>query len=137
MVLAGRNATRLNAPRQEISVPKPGRPHIAIAADVGSAESVAALFAQVRERFGRLDVLFNDAGVFVPAASFEDVTLEQWNQLIATNLTGTFLCTREAFWIMKHQTPRGDGIIDNGSISAHVPSRLRSLYRIQARGSQG
>src|SRR5579863_8892710 len=77
MVLAGRNATRLNEVREEISTLKPGRPHIAIAADVRSAESVAALFPQVRERFGRLDVLFNNAGVFIPAASHEDVTVEQ------------------------------------------------------------
>jgi len=121
VVLAGRNAARLNAVHEEISAVTPGRPHIAIPVDVASAESVAALFAQVRERLGRLDVLFNNAGVFVQAASLEDVTIEQWNQLIATNLTGTFLCTREAFRIMKDQDPRGGRIINNGSISAHVP----------------
>jgi NAD(P)-dependent dehydrogenase (short-subunit alcohol dehydrogenase family) len=137
VVLAGRKAARLAAVRDELLALAPARPHMAISADVTSAESVAALFAKVRETFGRLDVLFNNAGVFVPGASLEDVTVEQWTQLIATNLTGAFLCTREAFRIMKDQNPRGGRIINNGSVSAHVPRPGSAAYTASKHGVTG
>jgi NAD(P)-dependent dehydrogenase (short-subunit alcohol dehydrogenase family) len=137
VVLAGRKAAQLAAVRDELLAPAPARPHMAISADVTSAESVAALFAKVRETFGRLDVLFNNAGVFVPGASLEDVTVEQWTQLIATNLTGAFLCTREAFRIMKDQNPRGGRIINNGSVSAHVPRPGTAAYTASKHGVTG
>jgi NAD(P)-dependent dehydrogenase (short-subunit alcohol dehydrogenase family) len=99
-----------------------------VTADVTDAASVKALFARVREELGRLDLLFNNAGVFVPGASIEAVALEQWNAIVATNVTGTFLCTQEAFKIMKDQDPRGGRIINNGSISAHVPRPGSAAY---------
>ncbi|MEN9485365.1 MAG: hypothetical protein RJB37_3245, partial [Pseudomonadota bacterium] len=83
--------------------------------------SVLALFDAIRARFGRLDMLFNNAGLFTPAAPVEDVSLENWKLSVDTNLTGVFLCTREAFRLMKAQSPQGGRIINNGSISAHVP----------------
>ena len=93
----------------------------AIAADVSDPESVRSLFAQVRQKFGRLDVLFNNAGVNAPGVLLEDLTFEQWKQVVDINLTGPFLCTQEAIRIMKDQDPRGGRIINNGSISAHAP----------------
>jgi NAD(P)-dependent dehydrogenase (short-subunit alcohol dehydrogenase family) len=89
--------------------------------DVAKPESVRALFARTREAFGRLDVLFNNAGVNVPGVPLEDLTFEQWTQVVDVNLTGMFLCTQEAFRLMKSQDPRGGRIINNGSISAHAP----------------
>jgi len=93
----------------------------AIAADVSDPESVRSLFAQVKQKFGRLDVLFNNAGVNAPGVLLEDLTFEQWKQVVDINLTGPFLCTQEAIRIMKDQDPRGGRIINNGSISAHAP----------------
>jgi NAD(P)-dependent dehydrogenase (short-subunit alcohol dehydrogenase family) len=82
---------------------------------------VRALFARAKEAFGRVDVLFNNAGVGAPRVPLEDITLEQWRAVVDTNLTGMFLCLQEAFRVMKDQSPRGGRIINNGSISAHVP----------------
>ncbi|MCC7546436.1 MAG: SDR family oxidoreductase [Burkholderiales bacterium] len=93
----------------------------AIVADVSNPESVRNLFAQVKQKFGRLDVLFNNAGVNAPGVLLEDLTFEQWKQVVDINLTGPFLCTQEAIRIMKDQDPRGGRIINNGSISAHAP----------------
>jgi NAD(P)-dependent dehydrogenase (short-subunit alcohol dehydrogenase family) len=93
----------------------------ALPADVGDPASVAALFAAVQQRFGRLDLLFNNAGVSSMSALLEDLPFEQWQASVAANLTGTFLCTQQAFRIMKAQTPMGGRIINNGSISAHAP----------------
>jgi NAD(P)-dependent dehydrogenase (short-subunit alcohol dehydrogenase family) len=90
-------------------------------ADVSDPQSVQDLFAKVRAKFGRLDVLFNNAGIFTPAASLEHVSLEQWRSSVDVNLTGAFLCTQQAFRIMKAQDPIGGRIINNGSISAHAP----------------
>jgi NAD(P)-dependent dehydrogenase (short-subunit alcohol dehydrogenase family) len=89
--------------------------------DVRDPASVRALFMKTREAFGRLDVLFNNAGVFAPGIALEDLSYEQWQAVVDTNLTGAFLCTQEAFKIMKSQEPRGGRIINNGSISAHAP----------------
>ena len=94
---------------------------LAMPTDVGDPRSVRALFKQVGETFGRLDLLFNNAGINVPAIPLEDLTYEQWTSVVEINLTGVFLCTQEAFKLMKRQKPRGGRIINNGSISAHVP----------------
>jgi NAD(P)-dependent dehydrogenase (short-subunit alcohol dehydrogenase family) len=94
---------------------------LAVPTDVADPASVAALFKQVREKFGRLDVLFNNAGIGAPAMNMEDLTFEQWKNVVDINLTGSFLCTQEAIRIMKDQSPRGGRIINNGSISAHAP----------------
>jgi NAD(P)-dependent dehydrogenase (short-subunit alcohol dehydrogenase family) len=94
---------------------------LAVPTDVGDPASVAALFATVQQRFGRLDLLFNNAGVSSMSALLEDLPFEQWQASVAANLTGTFLCTQQAFRVMKAQTPQGGRIINNGSISAHAP----------------
>ena len=99
-----------------------------IVADVANPESVQALFTQVAESFGRLDVLFNNAGISAPGVPLEDLTFEQWKNVVDTNLTGVFLCTQHAFRLMKAQTPRGGRIINNGSISAHVPRPNSAPY---------
>ncbi|QPC44178.1 SDR family oxidoreductase [Kaustia mangrovi] len=96
--------------------------------DVSDPSSIAALFDAVKERFGRLDLLFNNAGMGAPAIPLEDITFEQWTNVVNVNLTGAFLCTQEAFRIMRDQTPRGGRIINNGSISAHVPRPLSAPY---------
>ena len=101
---------------------------LAVATDVGSAHSVENLFAQCKDKFGRLDVLFNNAGIGAPAIPLEDLTVEQWKAVVDVNLTGAFLCTQQAFKIMKSQTPRGGRIINNGSISAHAPRPNSSPY---------
>ena len=94
---------------------------IAVPTDVGDPASVAALFDTVKARFGRLDLLFNNAGVSSMSSLLEDLPFEQWQASVAANLTGTFLCTQQAFRLMKAQTPQGGRIINNGSISAHAP----------------
>lgn len=99
-----------------------------IEGDIGREDDVARIFEQVRNRFGRLDVLFNNAGVFTPSASIEDVTLDSWSASINVNLTGAFLCTRGAFQLMKAQYPQGGRIINNGSISAHAPRPNSAPY---------
>ena len=96
--------------------------------DVSDPDSVRALFTQTRETFGRLDLLFNNAGIGAPSVPLEDLTYEQWKAVVDVNLTGAFLCTQEAFKIMKEQNPRGGRIINNGSISAHVPRPFSSPY---------
>ena len=101
---------------------------LVVPTDVTDPASVAALFGAVRERFGRLDVLFNNAGIGAPPVSVEELTVEQWQAVVDVNLTGAFLCTREAFRLMKDQDPRGGRIINNGSISAHVPRPFSVAY---------
>jgi NAD(P)-dependent dehydrogenase (short-subunit alcohol dehydrogenase family) len=96
--------------------------------DVRDPASVRALFTQTQEAFGRLDVLFNNAGVSAPGIPLEDLSYEQWQAVVDTNLTGAFLCTQEAFKIMKSQDPRGGRIINNGSISAHAPRPNSAPY---------
>jgi NAD(P)-dependent dehydrogenase (short-subunit alcohol dehydrogenase family) len=99
-----------------------------VSADVRNAESVKDLFTRVKERFGRLDLLFNNAGIFLPGIEFDELPVEQWQAMVDTNLTGSFLCAREAFRMMKNQEPRGGRIINNGSISAHAPRPNSAPY---------
>lgn len=96
--------------------------------DVGDPASVQNLFKQTWETFGRLDLLFNNAGIGAPPIALEDLTYEQWKAVVDVNLTGAFLCTQEAFKIMKEQNPRGGRIINNGSISAHAPRPFSAPY---------
>lgn len=123
VVFSGR---RLDALRESIAMAEDpfgdiAQRALAAPADVTRPDSVADLFDLVRARFGRLDLLFNNAGVFTPGVPLEDLSLEQWRAAVDTNLTGAFLCTQHAFRLMKAQQPRGGRIINNGSISAHAP----------------
>src|SRR6266404_3981556 len=118
VVFAGRRKEALDAAIKE---GKGGKRALAVATDVTDPESVKALFAATKKTFGRLDVLFNNAGTGAPPIPMEDLTYEQWNQVLKTNLTGPFLCTQEAIKLMKSQKPMGGRIINNGSISAHAP----------------
>ena len=126
VVLAGRRLDALERTIAEANVPASRA--LAIPTDVGDAASVGALFDETREAFGRLDLLFNNAGFGAPAVPLEDVTVEQWNAIVAVNLTGPFLCTQAAFRLMKTQTPMGGRIINNGSISAHAPRPFSAPY---------
>ena len=101
---------------------------LAVPTNVADPASVAALFAEVKAKFGRLDVLFNNAGIGAPGVNMEDLTFEQWKNVVDINLTGSFLCTQEAIRIMKDQSPRGGRIINNGSISAHAPRPNSAPY---------
>ena len=101
---------------------------LVVQTDVADRDSIVALFAQTKQAFGRLDVLFNNAGIGAPGVPLEELTYEQWKAVVDTNLTGSFICTQEAFKIMKDQTPRGGRIINNGSISAHTPRPNSSPY---------
>ena len=124
--LAGRRMERL---RETIDQAGEAGPRaLAVAADVSDPASVRALFAKTTEAFGRLDLLFNNAGTGAPPVPLEDLSLEQWNAVVDVNLTGVFLCTQEAFRIMKSQRPMGGRIINNGSISAHAPRPNSAPY---------
>ena len=101
---------------------------LAVPTDVSDPSSVRALFARTKEAFGRLDLLFNNAGVGAPGINLEDLNYEQWKTVVDINLTGAFLCTQEAFRLMKSQEPRGGRIINNGSISAHAPRPNSAPY---------
>ena len=118
VVLAGRRAEPLTHTASH--APDAARTQV-VPTDVSNADAVRALFDAAVDRFGRVDLVFNNAGIFTPAADPDCIKLEDWQQALAVNLTGPFLCTREAFRVMKAQTPRGGRIINNGSISAHVP----------------
>jgi NAD(P)-dependent dehydrogenase (short-subunit alcohol dehydrogenase family) len=118
VVFAGRRKEPLDAAIKE---GRGGKRALAVATDVTDPASVKALFAATKKAFGRLDVLFNNAGTGAPLVPMEDLTYEQWQQVLATNLTGPFLCTQEAIKLMKSQKPMGGRIINNGSISAHAP----------------
>jgi NAD(P)-dependent dehydrogenase (short-subunit alcohol dehydrogenase family) len=123
-VLAGRRKEMLDETAAEAR--STGVKTLIIPTDVSDPQSIKSLFAKTREAFGRLDVLFNNAGIGAPAVPLEDLPYETWQKVLATNLTGMFLCTQEAIRIMKTQEPRGGRIINNGSISAHAP-RPRSV----------
>jgi NAD(P)-dependent dehydrogenase (short-subunit alcohol dehydrogenase family) len=110
---------------------------LAVPTDVTEAKSIAALFAAAKAKFGRLDLLFNNAGTGTPATSLEELTLHQWQRVVDTNLTGPFLCTQEAMRIMKAQKPMGGRIINNGSISAHVPRPGSAPYTSTKHGITG
>jgi NAD(P)-dependent dehydrogenase (short-subunit alcohol dehydrogenase family) len=126
VVLAGRHTETLE---QTSTLASPaGAPMLAVATDVSDPESVRALFARTREVFGRLDLLFNNAGIGAPAIPFEDLSYEQWSTVVGVNLTGAFLCAQEAVRMMKTQQPRGGRIINNGSISAHTPRPHSAPY---------
>jgi NAD(P)-dependent dehydrogenase (short-subunit alcohol dehydrogenase family) len=118
VAFVGRRAEPLAAAIAASAEPKRG---LAVPTDVGDPASVAALFASVQQRFGRLDLLFNNAGVSSMSALLEDLPFAEWQASVAANLTGTFLCTQQAFRMMKAQNPQGGRIINNGSISAHAP----------------
>src|SRR5262245_14762595 len=118
-VLAGRRRDKLEETAQEGQAT--GAKTLVVPTDVSDPESVKALFARTKEAFGRLDVLFNNAGIGAPATPIEDLPLETWRKVVDTNLTGMFLCTQEAIRLMKSQDPRGGRIINNGSISAPTP----------------
>lgn len=105
-----------------------GAQALVVPTDVSEPASVRALFAKTKETFGRLDLLFNNAGTGAPPMPLEDLTYEQWKSVVDVNLTGAFLCTQEAFKLMKSQTPRGGRIINNGSISAHAPRPNSAPY---------
>ena len=126
VVLAGRRSEPLEKAIADSGAPKGSA--LAVPTDVSDPASVASLFARTRETFGRLDVLFNNAGVGAPAKNLEDLTFEQWKNVVDINLTGVFLCIQEAFRIMKDQDPRGGRIINNGSISAHAPRPNSAPY---------
>src|ERR1035441_2588038 len=119
VVLAGRRAEALE--RTAASAASPGGRMLPIPTDVTDPNSVRALFAKTREAFGRLDVLFNNAGTGAPAIPLEDLLYEQWMQVVAVNLTGAFLCAQQAIKLMRARRPGGGRIINNGSISAHAP----------------
>ena len=125
VALAGR---RRDALEQTAAESGAGGRALTISTDVTNPESVRSLFATVKERFGRLDLLFNNAGTSAPGVPLEELTFEQWKRVVDVNLTGAFLCTQEAFRIMKAQEPRGGRIINNGSISAHAPRPNSAPY---------
>jgi NAD(P)-dependent dehydrogenase (short-subunit alcohol dehydrogenase family) len=124
VVFAGRRLELIEAAAAEGR----GSSALAVQTDVRNPESVKNLFSRTRDAFGRLDVLFNNAGIGAPAVPLEDLSHERWRTVVETNLTGTFLCTQEAFRIMKSQEPRGGRIINNGSISAHAPRPNSAPY---------
>ena len=124
VVLAGRRIE----PLDEVAKASATGRALAVATDVSRPESVAALFAKIKEVFGRIDVLFNNAGISGIGSGFEDIAFETWQNVVNTNLTGSFLCAQGAFKMMKDQLPQGGRIINNGSISAHAPRPNSAPY---------
>ncbi|MDB5795791.1 MAG: 3-oxoacyl-ACP reductase [Noviherbaspirillum sp.] len=128
VVLCGRRPEPLEATVKEADACGVDGRALVVPTDVSDPSSVKNLFIQTEQAFGRLDLLFNNAGVFTPAASLEEVSFDDWKSSVDTNLTGAFLCTREAMRLMKRQQPRGGRIINNGSISAHAPRPESAPY---------
>jgi NAD(P)-dependent dehydrogenase (short-subunit alcohol dehydrogenase family) len=128
VIIAGRRADVLQTSADELAGEHPGATVRAVAADIGDPRSVEALFSTIAAEFGRLDLLVNNAGMGLPAIPMEDISFEDWNAIVAVNLTGAFLCTQQAMKMMKAQTPRGGRIINNGSISASTPRPLSAPY---------
>ncbi len=126
VVLAGRRQAPLEQAVLEAGAD--GAHALVVPTDVGDPDAVQALFAATGERFGRLDVLFNNAGIATRSAPLEELTVEEWKSVVDVNLTGAFLCTQQAFLLMKSQQPQGGRIINNGSISAHVPRPHSAPY---------
>jgi NAD(P)-dependent dehydrogenase (short-subunit alcohol dehydrogenase family) len=141
VALAGAGFTVVAAGRRleplEETAAAAGNGALALPCDVRDPASVATAFAEMWKRLGRLDLLFNNAGVNAPAVPLEELEHEQWAAVVDTNLTGAFLCTREAFRLMKRQTPRGGRIVNNGSISAHVPRPNSTPYTAAKHGITG
>jgi len=123
VVLAGRDQGALNSVATEA-----GNDSLGISCDVSNPESVKSLFAQIKSTFSRLDLLFNNAGVIAPGVPLEEITIEDWRNVVDVNISGVFYCTQQAFALMKSQTPMGGRIINNGSISAHTPRPHSSPY---------
>ncbi len=132
VVLAGRRRERLEQVASACS-----NETLIVESDVADPESVASLFKTLKDQFARLDILFNNAGGGSPPRPFEEILFEEWQSVINVNLTGTFLCTQAAFGMMKEQTPMGGRIINNGSISAHVPRPLSAAYTASKHGVTG
>ena len=126
VVLAGRRREPLEETMRQAG--DDGAHALAVSTDVSDAPAVRAMFEATERAFGRLDVLFNNAGIAAPGVPLEDMRVEDWRAVVEINLTGPFLCTQQAFAIMKRQTPRGGRIINNGSISAHVPRPNSAPY---------
>jgi len=135
VVITGRRKEPLDKTVAEIE--KLGAKALGVVADVGKPADVDTLFAKTKEKFGRLDVLFNNAGMGAPAVMLEDLPFEKWQQVVDVNLTGVFLCTQAAFRIMKDQNPRGGRIINNGSISAYAPRPNSAPYTSTKHGVSG
>ncbi len=133
VVLAGRRKDALEETAKQAGSAK----SLVVPTDVQDVNSIKALFAKTKETFGRLDVLFNNAGIGAPPVNVEDLTYEQWMAVVQTNLTGPFICTQEAIKIMKDQNPRGGRIINNGSISAHTPRPNSAPYTSTKHAIQG
>lgn len=125
VVAAGRRASRLEELDEQA---KAGNRLVVVPTDVGKESDVVRLFDVTVSAFGRVDLLFNNAGSGAPPVPMEELTVSQWNRVVDTNLTGAFLCTRAAMKVMKYQSPRGGRIINNGSISAHVPRPFSAPY---------
>ena len=135
VVLAGRRKEPLEATALEVS--RNNSQALVVPTDVGDPDAVRELFAKTKHAFGRLDLLFNNAGISGRDLPMEDLPFEMWKSVVDTNLTGTFLCTQEAFKIMKSQEPRGGRIINNGSISAHAPRPNSAAYTSTKHGVTG
>jgi NAD(P)-dependent dehydrogenase (short-subunit alcohol dehydrogenase family) len=125
-VLAGRRREALEETARLASAPPPRT--LVLPTDIRDPAAIAALFDRVKETYGRIDLLFNNAGTSTRGIPFEELTYEQWSDVVATNLTGSFLCAQHAFRMMKSQQPQGGRIINNGSVSAHVPRRHSAPY---------
>lgn len=126
VVLAGRRAEPLQAVAAEAA--SRGQAALAVPTDVTDPDSVQALFATIEHRFGRLDLLFNNAGVNAPAVPMDELPLDKWFSVLDTNVTGVFLCARAAFGLMRRQSPQGGRIVNNGSVSAHTPRPFTAPY---------
>ncbi|HXU19415.1 MAG TPA: SDR family oxidoreductase [Verrucomicrobiae bacterium] len=135
VVLAGRRKAPLETTALEVR--QANSQALVVCADINDPAAVRELFAKTKDAFGRLDLLFNNAGISGPAIPLEDLAYEKWKSIVDTNLTGTFLCTQEAFKIMKNQEPRGGRIINNGSISAHAPRPNSAPYTASKHGVTG
>jgi NAD(P)-dependent dehydrogenase (short-subunit alcohol dehydrogenase family) len=135
VVLAGRRAEPLQALAQEAAAR--GQNALAVPTDVTDPDSVQALFDAIEQRYGRLDLLFNNAGVNAPAVPMDELPLDKWFQLLNTNVGGMFLCARAAFGLMRRQVPQGGRIINNGSISAHTPRPFTAPYTMSKHAVTG
>jgi len=134
VAIAGRREAEL---AHTASLVQSGVPILCVSADVSEPESVRALFSRIEEAFGRIDVLFNNAGRSAPPIPMEDLTFEQWNSVVGANLTGAFLCAQEAIRMMKAQDPKGGRIINNGSIAAYTPRPFSAPYTATKHGILG